>query len=160
MRAKVYILTVAFKKCLLITKSDYFLIEKNKAEIELKKKKLHRSKTSSYSQMSPTLKERGLRRVRISGVGNSGCNSAFCLSYLAKNDKNPPTSPYWRSRSGVTFLILQRGKIRLWEVRDLAIATELIHRGCRFDPWVGKFPWRRKWQPTLVFFAQKIPWTE
>ena len=37
MRAKVYILTVAFKKCLLITKSDYFLIEKNKAEIELKK---------------------------------------------------------------------------------------------------------------------------
>ena len=101
--------------------------------------------------MSPTLKERGLRRVRISGVGNSGCNSAFCLSYLAKNDKNPPTSPYWRSRSGVTFLILQRGKIRLWEVRDLAIATELIHRGCRFDPWVGKVPWRRKWQPTLVF---------
>ena len=21
----------------------------------------------------------------------------------------------------------------------------------RFDPWVGKSPWRRKWQPTLVF---------
>ena len=20
-----------------------------------------------------------------------------------------------------------------------------------FDPWVGKFPWRREWQPTLVF---------
>ena len=20
-----------------------------------------------------------------------------------------------------------------------------------FDPWVGKIPWRRKWQPTLVF---------
>ena len=19
-----------------------------------------------------------------------------------------------------------------------------------FDPWVGKIPWRRKWQPTLV----------
>ena len=19
-----------------------------------------------------------------------------------------------------------------------------------FDPWVGKFPWRRKWQPTAV----------
>ena len=26
------------------------------------------------------------------------------------------------------------------------------HRRCRFDPWVGKIPWRRKWQPTLVFF--------
>ena len=20
-----------------------------------------------------------------------------------------------------------------------------------FNPWVGKFPWRKKWQPTLVF---------
>ena len=38
MRAKVCVLTVAIKKSLLITKSDYFLTEKNKAEIELKKK--------------------------------------------------------------------------------------------------------------------------
>ena len=22
----------------------------------------------------------------------------------------------------------------------------------RFDPWVGKIPWRRAWQPTSVFF--------
>ena len=28
-----------------------------------------------------------------------------------------------------------------------------------FEPWVGKIPWRRKWQPTLVL-AWKIPWTE
>ena len=24
-------------------------------------------------------------------------------------------------------------------------------RRCRFDPWVRKIPWRRKWQPTPVF---------
>ena len=24
-------------------------------------------------------------------------------------------------------------------------------RRCRFDPWVGKIPWRRKWQHTPVF---------
>jgi len=24
--------------------------------------------------------------------------------------------------------------------------------GCGFDPWVGKIPWRRAWQPTPVFF--------
>ena len=29
-----------------------------------------------------------------------------------------------------------------------------------FDPWVGKIPWRRKWQPTLVFLPGKILWTE
>ena len=26
------------------------------------------------------------------------------------------------------------------------------HRRCGFSPWVGKIPWKRKWQPTPVFF--------
>ena len=25
----------------------------------------------------------------------------------------------------------------------------------RFDPWVVKIPWRRKWQPTPVFLPEK-----
>ena len=25
------------------------------------------------------------------------------------------------------------------------------HKRHRFDPWLGKIPWRRAWQPTLVF---------
>ena len=25
------------------------------------------------------------------------------------------------------------------------------HERCGFDPWVGKIPWRKAWQPTLVF---------
>ena len=29
------------------------------------------------------------------------------------------------------------------------------HRRLRFDPWVGKVPWRRKWQPTPVFLPGK-----
>ena len=29
------------------------------------------------------------------------------------------------------------------------------HRRCRFDPWIGKIPWRRKWQPTPVFLPGK-----
>ena len=29
-----------------------------------------------------------------------------------------------------------------------------------FDPWVGKIPWRRKWQPTPIFLPGRIPWTE
>jgi len=28
-----------------------------------------------------------------------------------------------------------------------------------FNPWVGKIPWRRAWQPTPVFLS-RIPWTE
>ena len=29
-------------------------------------------------------------------------------------------------------------------------------RGCELDPWVGKIPWRRKWQPTPVFLPGKF----
>ena len=28
-------------------------------------------------------------------------------------------------------------------------------KSCRFSHWVGKIPWRRKWQPTLVSFPGK-----
>ena len=30
----------------------------------------------------------------------------------------------------------------------------------KFDPWLGKIPWRRKWQPTPVFLLWRVPWTE
>ena len=29
-----------------------------------------------------------------------------------------------------------------------------------FDPWVGKIPWRRAWQPTPVLLPGESPWTE
>ena len=29
-----------------------------------------------------------------------------------------------------------------------------------FDPWVGKIPWRRAWQPTPLFLPGESPWTE
>ena len=28
------------------------------------------------------------------------------------------------------------------------------------DPWVGKIPWRRAWQPIPVFLPGESPWTE
>jgi len=28
------------------------------------------------------------------------------------------------------------------------------HTRYRFDPWVGKIPWRREWQPTPVFLME------
>ena len=27
------------------------------------------------------------------------------------------------------------------------------------DPWVGKIPWRRAWQPTQVFLPGESAWT-
>ena len=28
-------------------------------------------------------------------------------------------------------------------------------RRCGFDPWIGKLPWRRRWQPSPVFLSEK-----
>ena len=33
----------------------------------------------------------------------------------------------------------------------LTVKNPLQCRRPRLDPWVGKIPWRRKWQPTLIF---------
>ena len=29
------------------------------------------------------------------------------------------------------------------------------HKRCGFNPWVGKMPWRRAWQPTTVFLPRE-----
>ena len=42
--------------------------------------------------------------------------------------------------------------------RDSLVAQTVICLQCRrsgFNPWVGKIPWRRKWQPTPVFLPGK-----
>ena len=39
------------------------------------------------------------------------------------------------------------GKESTWQCRSC--------RRCRFDPCVGKTPWRRKWQPTPVFLPEE-----
>ena len=40
-----------------------------------------------------------------------------------------------------------------WWLRGKESACKCKRR--RFDPWVGKIPWRRKWQPTLIFLPGK-----
>ena len=44
----------------------------------------------------------------------------------------------------------------------VAQVVENLLKGGRpgFDPWVGKIPWRRAWQPTPVFLLGEFPWTE
>ena len=40
-----------------------------------------------------------------------------------------------------------------WWLSDKESAYQ--RRRLRFNPWIGKIPWRRKWQPTLVFLPGK-----
>ena len=43
-------------------------------------------------------------------------------------------------------------------VKNLSANAGDVRRG--FDPWIGRIPWRRAWQPTLVFLPGESPWTE
>ena len=57
-------------------------------------------------------------------------------------------SPSLFGRSPFSFLAFEipqwlRGKESTLQCRS--------HRRPRFDPWIGKIHWRRKWQPTPVF---------
>ena len=47
-------------------------------------------------------------------------------------------------------------------LNSLIAVDSLVAKTClrcgrpRFDPWVGKIPWRRKWQPTPVCLPRKF----
>ena len=43
-----------------------------------------------------------------------------------------------------------------WLSSQQSAYQHMSPRKCRFDPWVGKIPRRRKWQPTPVFFPGKF----
>ena len=40
------------------------------------------------------------------------------------------------------------------------LPTSVGHKESKFDPLVGKIPWKRAWQPTPVFLPGESPWTE
>ena len=58
------------------------------------------------------------------------------------------------SLSSLTFQTLTFWQVRLpnrcprWRSGKESACQCRTHKRCRFDPWVGKIPWRRKWQPT------------
>ena len=53
------------------------------------------------------------------------------------------TTPLWLSGSLGSFFVMLFHKKPAWQFRRL--------KRHRFNIWVRKFPWRRAWQPTLVF---------
>ena len=53
-------------------------------------------------------------------------------------------------------LLLCQNFIILWAFLWLRAKESTCQcRGHRFDPWVRKIPWRRKWQHALVFLPRK-----
>ena len=55
-------------------------------------------------------------------------------------------------QNSFTYIICFMGFPGGSEVRNLPAIPETW-----FDLWVAKIPWRRKWQPALVFLPEKSP---
>ena len=66
-------------------------------------------------------------------------------SWRTRCDEAPAYHVYFRPQPGLTvgFPGGTNGKEPACQCRRL--------QRCKFDPWMGKIPWRSKWQSTLVF---------
>ena len=95
------------------------------------------------------------------GEGNGNPLQCSCL-------ENPrDRGAWWAAVCGVaqsqTRLkrLSSSGKHKLWasQVAQCKQSTCQCRR-CRFDPWVRKIPWRRKWLTHSSILAWEIPWTK
>ena len=64
----------------------------------------------------------------------------------------------WNSSVNLKLLFLKfKGILIEKEDEKRSLYTHKVAQVClpcrrpRFNPWIGKIPWRREWQPTLVF---------
>ena len=83
---------------------------------------------------------------RTSGQQPLGSPSLWCSEGLACYFK----------LSGGCAAILSKSNIFLNGTSDKEPACQCRRlKRCRLNPWVGKVPWRREWQPTPVFLPGK-----
>ena len=81
-------------------------------------------------------------RNQVGWLQSTCFHSLYYTSILkGRNSKAPKL---WQSREHRHCLI------SMWHLK---VITTKTNPG--FDPWVGRIPWRRTWQPTLVFLAGK-----
>ena len=64
------------------------------------------------------------------------------------------------SESASGFLLLPLLSLNTFQASQVAQWSRIYlqcrrRRRCEFDSWVGKIPWRRKWQPTPVLLPEK-----
>ena len=52
--------------------------------------------------------------------------------------------------------ISEKRRLPRWLSGKVSTCQCKRYKRCGFDPWVGKIPWNRKWQPTPVFLPVKF----
>ena len=93
-------------------------------------------------------------------LGGGGLVTKLCPTLCDPMDCSLPGS----SVHGILQATILAGVGCLSKLTSLAITKgQRICLQCGkpgFNPWVGKIPWSRKWQPTLVFLPGEPPWIE
>ena len=76
----------------------------------------------------------------------------WCCSLPLLLPANPP-----HHRAGFVLPVTPqfRSSLPMWLSGEESTCQCKRHRRCGFDPWVGRIPWSRKWQPTPVFLPGK-----
>ena len=92
--------------------------------------------SAALGPVTPSLRKLTVRSCKHSSSGRNDSQVGH-LEFLTLLGVNAIPSSGWASP------VAQRSRIHLQ------------CRRCRFDPWVRKIPWRREWQPPLVFLPGK-----
>ena len=84
---------------------------------------------------------------------------SYMILYMFQcHSPKPPPSP--QSPKGCSILECNILRFHTWLPRwSTGEESTCQYRRCkrfRFDPWVGKIPWGREWQPTPVFLPEKF----
>ena len=87
-------------------------------------------------------------------INHSVCDRMQLSTFLQRKQKETKEgahssflSPFYNLTEAIFSCMLDHGASPVAQrVKRLPAMRET-----GFDPWVGKFPWRRKWQPTPVF---------
>ena len=85
----------------------------------------------------------------------------FAGSWWDNLNRNPRVLHHFKSLSGLGPWILVTWTCWLLWVSPVVLVVKNPpfnagdHKRCQFDPWFRKIPWRRAWQPTLVFMHRE-----
>ena len=98
-----------------------------------------------------SLERKSIHPLKLNSESPSWCGCAD--SSGKKSVLFPPTA-----LSALLFLLsacLFACGLPRWLSNKESACQRRRHRRCGFSPWVGRGPWRRKWQPTPVFLPGK-----
>ena len=84
----------------------------------------------------------------LQSVGSQRVRHDLVTKHIAHIDLNNDQNDQCAIKKGAGLLKFSK--------MSLAFQDACQCRRCRFDPWVRKIPWKRKWQPTPVFLPGKF----